>query len=326
MSSRRNFLKLSLLERAEALQFAATAIGKSPRVLEKDLWVCWCLEKLFSDESLPEFVFKGGTSLSKVFGAIDRFSEDIDITISGEALGFSDRRDLSNAARDRELDKLQKELHSFAKDRLVNLLEDDEVRVELDHDSTLWLHYPSCTSSVSNHYLRDCVKVELGARNPIVPAERHFITADIAEALTQFTFPRVTATVLSPSRTFWEKATILHLEYHRPESKPTAERIARHYYDLSILAKHSIGKAALEKLDLLEEVAADKKRLFRCAWANYDQAKPGSLRLAPLKSRAPALEEDFNKMIESGMFPTDPLSWIEIVEHLTILEAEINRM
>lgn len=91
--------------------------------------------------------------------------------------------------------------------------------------------------------------------------------------------------VLSPVRTSWEKATLLHMEYHRREARPTAERLARHYYDVALLADHEIGRDALNGLAMLERVANDKKRLFRSGWANYDQARPGTLRLVPSQAR-----------------------------------------
>lgn len=310
--------------KAEALTLAANATGKAPRVLEKDFWVCWCLHRLFTASGLPALVFKGGTSLSKVFGAIDRFSEDVDITVSGSELGYQDHG-LSNAARDRAREEVEARLLELARGKLRAILEEPGVQIDVDKDATIWVQYDSAVADPGNRYLLDSVKVELGARNPIIPSESHVVAPDLANALPQLLFPRVTVEVLSPVRTFWEKATILHAEYHREDGKrPTAERIARHYYDLSRLADHEIGARALKEMSMLERVAADKIRLFRSSWAKYELARPGTLRLAPPAERTAPLAEDLSKMIDSGMFAGEPPSWTSIVERLAVLEDTIN--
>ena len=326
MSRELSFLALDRPARAEALATAALSAGKAPQVLEKDLWVCWCLERLFTATDIPALVFKGGTSLSKVFRAIDRFSEDVDITVAGSDLGFEDRTDISNAARDKSLEALNGKLLELARGRLRRILEDPAVEVAVDDDATIWVRYDSAGqgAGAGAEYFRDSVKIELGARNPVTPAEPHEITADLSTALPQMVFPKVTVQVLSPVRTFWEKATILHAEYHRAIAKPTAERLARHYYDLSELAEHEIGQRALREMSLLETVAADKARLFRRKWARYDLARPGTLRLIPPDARSVALAEDLAKMIESGMFVGTPPTWAAVLDRLTRLEAAIN--
>lgn len=319
-----SFFALDRADREEVLATAARAVGKSPQVLEKDLWVCWCLERLFTATDVPALVFKGGTSLSKVFGAIDRFSEDVDITVSGRDLGFEDRSDISNAARDKSLEALNSKLLELARGRLRQVLEGPSVEVTVDDNATIWVRYESAGPGSDVDYLRDSVKVELGARSPMTPAESHEIIADLSTAYPQLVFPRATVQVLSPVRTFWEKATILHAEYHRVSEKPIAERISRHYYDLSQLADHEIGQRALRDLPLLETVAADKARLFRSGWARYDLAKPGTLRLVPPEARSAALAVDLADMIRSKMFIGEPPTWAGITERLIKLETVIN--
>lgn len=324
MSDPLSYIDLEPTAKAAALVVAANATGKAARILEKDFWVCWCLHRLFTATDLPALVFKGGTSLSKVYGAIDRFSEDVDITVCGSNLGFDDKIDLSNTARDRNLKELDGRLLELAQGKIRSILEHPAVDIVVDNDATIWVHYSSAAPDPGNEYFWDSVKIELGARNPITPSESHLITVDMAAALPQLNFPEVTVDVLAPERTFWEKATILHAEFYRDSDKPTAERIARHYYDLSQLADHPIGKKALQEMTMLERVASDKARLFRCKWARYDLAKPGTLRLVPPDARSAALEEDLSKMIESGMFAETQPTWSTILERLAKLEANIN--
>lgn len=324
LSKKLPYLALDRTGKAEALTAAAATTGQAPQVLEKDFWVCWCLERLFTATDIPALVFKGGTSLSKVFGAIDRFSEDVDITVSGADLGFEDRPDFSNSLRDKKLEDLKGRLLDLARGKLRQILEDPAVEVSVDDDSIVWVRYDSHGARPGGAYFRDAVKIELGARSPLIPSESHAITADLAAALPQLVFPTATVQVLSPVRTFWEKATILHAEYYREASKPTADRMARHYYDLSQLADHEIGSQALRDISMLETVAADKARLFRSKWARYDLAKPGSLRLVPPPARSKDLATDLSRMIETAMFSGHAPTWTRIVERLAKLEDTIN--
>lgn len=324
MSGPQNYVHLDPSARAEALSLASIVTGKAPRILEKDFWVCWCLERLFTSTELPTLVFKGGTSLSKVFDAIDRFSEDVDITVSGNNLGFIDDASLSHSKRDQKLKDLDEQLLLLARGKIHSILKHADLEIEVDDDATIWVRYTSAVQGPASSYVRDSVKIELGARNPIIPSESHRITVDMAVALPNLIFPEVTVTVLAPERTFWEKATILHAEFHRDPQKKMAARMARHYYDLSKLADHQIGERALQQMDLLEQVAADKARLFRSSWARYDLAKPGTLHLVPSDKRSVELESDLKKMDQNGMFAGESPTWTTVRERLAQLEATIN--
>ena len=123
-------------------------------------------------------------------------------------------------------------------------------------------------------------------------------------------------------RTFWEKATLLHADYHRPAHKAATERVSRHFYDLYQLSQHDIGRQALAKLDLLERVVTHKQLFFAAAWANYATAKPGTFHLIPAKDRMPNLRNDYGQMraMIFGVYP----SWDEILSGLRILESQIN--
>jgi len=123
-------------------------------------------------------------------------------------------------------------------------------------------------------------------------------------------------------RTFWEKATILHAEYHRPAAQPFGERFSRHYSDLAALWNQPAGAVALARLDLLDRVALFKSRFFGSSWANYAEAKPGGLRLAPPSHRKSELAQDYAKMKQ--MFLAVPPTFDEVVEALRAAEARIN--
>ncbi len=129
-------------------------------------------------------------------------------------------------------------------------------------------------------------------------------------------------TALSVGRTFWEKATILHQEHHRAKDKALPNRYSRHYYDLAMLAQSKYRATAIENIELLAHVVEHKKCFFRCGWANYDQAKPGGLRLSPQPARLADLRRDYALM--SSMFFGDLPSFDDVIRILADLEADIN--
>jgi len=129
--------------------------------------------------------------------------------------------------------------------------------------------------------------------------------------------------VLSAERTFWEKATILHAEFHRPPEKATPDRFSRHYCDFHEMIRKGVATSAAEKLDLLARVAQHKSLFFRSSWARYDEAARGTLRLAPPEHRLKALREDYARMQQ--MFFGEAPGFDQIVELLKQWESEFNQ-
>jgi hypothetical protein len=271
---------------------------RSPAIIEKDFWVCWTLRRIYEVlQFRPQLIFKGGTSLSKVFDAIERFSEDVDLSLSRRDLGFADERDPEepdisrNEARQR-IDALVRRCQEEIRDRLLPMLRSDftsmlgvsDWTVELDaaDRQTIIFTYPrSDTEGGLPGYIRPAIRLEMGARSDDWPGGDHDIRPYAAEAVPQaFTVAascRVHA--LDARRTFWEKATLLHAYFHRPVDKPLADGQARHYYDLCRLSQQDIGRQALERVELLERVVAHKRLFFPSAWARYETATAGSFHL-----------------------------------------------
>lgn len=213
------FLELERAGRREVFERAARELGRSPLVLEKDLWVCWCLERVFESDLKQKVVFKGGTSLSKVYGIIDRFSEDIDLTVSKLDLGFSESdHHLSKTKLKLKLEAVSRTLSQLLeKEYLPLFFEESEVsaRISERDSNTILVHYPSVYPSETATYIEPLVRLEFGARNPTEPSERHCIAFDAKDIFPQLAFPSTVASVLSARRTFWEKATLLHMLYSR---------------------------------------------------------------------------------------------------------------
>ena len=168
------------------------------------------------------------------------------------------------------------------------------------------------------------MKVEGGARADTWPTEDRVIQPYVAEA-----FPDgipdagVTVKTLAIERTFWEKATILHAEYHRPAERATPDRFSRHYADTAALAKHPTASNAVYQHDLRRRVVEWRSQFFGSSWANYDLAKPGTFRIVPPSHRLTALRRDFRSMRD--MYLTEPASFDEILTTLADLENRINR-
>jgi len=200
----------------------------------------------------------------------------------------------------------------------------DAFQLELsENGEQLRLHYPSVLEAPGD-YLGNSVLIEFGGRNITEPNAEHNIEPDIAPHVTGLAFPRSTVSVLSPARTFWEKATLMHVECQRNEFRASAERLSRHWYDLAMLADRNHGQAAVEDRALLEDVVKHKKVFYNASYANYDACLNGQLRLIPENTVLAALRDDFQRMIGAGMFIGEPPTFDVIVDRLRSLEAAIN--
>lgn len=333
-------------DRADLFQTAASIRGDMrPALIEKDFWVCWTLQRIFTLKDPPAgLVFKGGSSLSKVFQAINRFSEDVDLSFDRSTLGFGGDNDpakapsrsqtakrlgmLSAACREMIRSRFKPQLEASFSKVLGTTPSKKTWRVEPDPDEqTLVFHYPAgieADESPQARYARPTVRLELGARGEQWPADWAPVTSYAAQAVPKpFKSPACRVKVLAAERTFWEKATILHVLYHLPSSKRLPDRQSRHYYDLTKLYAKEAGKRAVADFDLLRSVAKHKSIFFASAAARYDLAVPGSLKLMPPPGRKKDLEEDYAKMQEMifGQVPR----WDDIVRELKRLEDQINK-
>lgn len=336
------FLNLSTEDRQLALTDAALRLHMNTVILEKDFWVSWLLGLLFAQPDLaPHLVFKGGTSLSKVYGVIDRFSEDIDLClvpafVGADAAGFDALA--SRVKRDAAVLEMQRLCGEKARAVVLPLLEQaitqrlgnapgrEWLRYELDADAKspiIYFGYPTTQREGFTYIARE-VKLELGTLTDQQPTEVHPLRPLLAEA-----FPALfedwacSVTALALQRTFWEKATILHSEYHRPTGSPTPDRYARHYFDMTKLLSHPQATAFLADTAQCNRVVDWKSRVFARGWARYDLARHGSFRLVPEEDRRIALARDYATM--RPMFMSEPPAFAELMARLTQAENTLNR-
>lgn len=338
-------IALTVAERKELFQEAAARRGVSTVVVEKDYWVCVALSALFGDPQPIDLVFKGGTSLSKCYGLIERFSEDVDLAFDREDLGFTGERDpeaagLSNKRRrallqdlsDAAADYISHDFKRATKDRLTALLPNENwsLDVDLDDRQTLLFAYPTSfepTTYRATAYIRPMVRLELGARSDQTPCDLRVVTSITTEEFGAklANLPAVAVPTLAAERTFWEKATLLHAENHRdrPFSPPRAR--SRHLYDLVQLAESAHGEAAIADTVLRDRVVAHKTLFFASASARYDLFQPPTIRLLPQTQDAlDRLRSDYADM-ELMFFGRQP-EFDTLARALTSLEARLNRL
>jgi len=329
------FLDLPADERRLYIEQAAVRRNVSAVVLEKDFWVCWLLGILFESQFAGSLVFKGGTSLAKVFGVIERFSEDIDLSLSPAFLNLPDAGTSRNQAN-KWMTRAEAACGAEVRDAIAPVLsaaveavlgKSERTWFEFLRDShtnspVLLFHYPS-SQPTGFAYLSRAVKLEFGSLTDQQPVGRHPVRPWVADVLPA-AFPdwRCEVVALEVERSFWEKATILHTEYHRPAEKPTPDRFSRHYADTAALAKHPAASKAVHQHELRRRVVKWKSQFFGSSWANYDRATPGTFRLVPPPPRLPALRRDYQAMRD--MYLSEPASFDDVLSTLADLEARIN--
>lgn len=324
--------------------FAATAdrLGTSPGNAEKDFWVCWTLGALYHrlPEDGPRLLFKGGTSLSKAFGLVSRFSEDIDVTIYrddlGQAASVEELADLSGKRRAARLDAIRDSAQAYVtgpfKTQLTAILAEDtdgQGRVEVADDDpdgqTLLVHYPAAAPA-DGGYVRRFVRIESGAKSALDPNRPQVIRPYSAEDAKGFDLDIAGVTTIEPCRTFWDKVVIAHglrrwFEI-RGEVKGSGNRVTRHYYDLHQLLATEVGQAALGDTGLGHDCVAHARTFFDRAPFDLASAKPGTFAVAPTDGMIDKLRRDYEAM-RVMIFGQAP-DFDHVMASMAALEAALN--
>ena len=329
----RKIVQLPDQDRSDLFRNTADKMGLSDAIVEKDFWVCFTLDFLFQRSAWKDAItFKGGTSLSKAYHLINRFSEDIDLILDWRVLGYG-LREPWEARSNTKQDAFNKEANRRAEVFLAQtflpavkealseeIRREAQITIEDRDPQTVIFAYPRIFSNPSTLQV---IRLEIGALAAWTPAKQAVITTYAAEYYPQvFEQPGTSVLTVTPERTFWEKATILHQEANRPERLDMPLRYSRHYYDLYRMAQSSVKETALSQPDLLRKVVDFKMKFYPRSWAQYLDAKPGTLRLTPPDYRLPALESDYESM--KGMLFGDIPSFEAVMDAVRQLENEIN--
>ena len=327
--------KSSEQDRRVLFRNTAQQTGLHEAIIEKDFWVCLTLDHLFHHSPWKDaFTFKGGTSLSKCYGLIRRFSEDIDLILDWRVLGYGFHEpweERSNTKQDQFNKEANARAEQFLRESLLPSLRsefttilglDADLYIDPDDGQTICFRYPSIFRAES---ILQVIRLEIGALAAWTPSQPREITPYCAERYPG-AFQQTSTVVLTAAaeRTFWEKVTILHHEANRPESLPMPSRYSRHYYDLYCIAQSESKAAACADLDLLRRVVEFKTKFYPRKWAQYELAKPGTMKLCPPSYRYAALEEDYTVM--QGMMFGEYPSFSELMAFIQELEAEINAL
>jgi hypothetical protein len=316
-------------ERRDLFAKAAEQLRMKPAIVEKDFWVCWTLDALFSSPRWRNaLIFKGGTSLSKAFHIINRFSEDIDLILDWGQLGITGDQpweQRSNTGQEKFCKNINNKAAAYLADEFVpsfstELAEKLGQGIPVSADGEIvTVAYPR---AFSLGYVQPVLSLEIGPLAEWIPHATFEITPLAAEKLPEL-FSRKSAKVVTilAKRTFWEKATILH---QQAMSGMSSSRYSRHYYDLAMLSRHPVKDEAMAEIGLLKAVVTFKQRFYRSPKAHYELAAPGTFRLIPSKEQVAALAQDYEKMKEMLFGAPPSFGWI--IEALRALEDEINRL
>ncbi len=336
-----DFARLPGKERRAYIEEAAARRDLTATVIEKDLWVCWTLRRLVGAAELAgHMTFKGGTSLSKAYGIIHRFSEDIDLTISRsapmiekvpspmeEGISGKERRRRGTGLKLAAQSYVAKlALPALAKEMESGLGTSEGWSLEPDREDrdrqTLLFAYPrtSGPGESAEGYIKPRIKLEFGARGETEPTEERLIIPYLAEDFPeQFANPATAVPTLAVERTYWEKVTILHALHHNSKLR---EGMSRHYYDVLMLDEAGVTEVALARLDLLESVVANKSIMFADGSASYGTAVSGSLRVTATEAIVEQLQNDYESMGDMFMAPPPPFA--ELIEKLATIETRLN--
>jgi hypothetical protein len=312
------FFQLSRAERLEALNTAANTSGLPPHLLEKDVWVVWSLRHLFTGPYAEHLVFKGGTSLSKAYAVIRRFSEDVDLTYDIRAIAHDLIDDptsplpTSKSQEKKWSKEIRARLSSWVKAEIVPRLEHDlgqqglSATVRAEGDRVFIDYQPLATGT---GYVAPSVMLEFGARSTGEPSEPRAIRCDAAAHLLGVEFPTATPQVMRAERTFWEKATAIHVFCIQGEFRG-GDRFARHWHDVTRLDAAGFADAAIADTALAQAVADHKSIFFaeknrHGEVIDYHAAVSGGLQLVPDEGALARLATDYQHMVEDGLFLDD---------------------
>ena len=338
-------LAANLVDRQDLFVGAGQRLGTAPQNIEKDFWVCWTLDALFNGPAShgPRLLFKGGTSLSKGFGLIQRFSEDIDITVFrgdiGEDASVEALEEMSGKKRQAKLDAIKAACQAFIGRDLLGQLSAPltsavgegkaGAKVELDPDDesaqSLLLWYPSVTAEADG-YIRKAVKIESGAKSALDPHARHSVIPYLADDLPDLDLTVANVTIVDAERTFWDKVIILHGLRRwfdvRQVLRAGGQRVSRHYYDVHQLMIAGTGAAALANPELGRDCVAHARMFFNSRDLDLAHAEPGSFSLMPTDAMIADLRRDYRAM--AGMIFGDVPDFNAVLETVEALQRSLN--
>lgn len=311
-------------------------LNQDLQTIEKDWWVTQVLRVLFSLPYAEYMSFKGGTSLSKAWNLVDRFSEDIDIAVSREYLGFD-----GELSRTQVSDKLRRAACTFVRETLQNDVRNGllalgigadkfTVRVNITSVSTvdpevIYVDYQS--GLPQSEYIAHTVKIEVSGRSMHDPIDSVPLCSLIDQYLpqTKIAMPAFEASVVVPERTFLEKVMLIHEEFAKPIAEVRTERMSRHLYDLERMMRTDIMDKALADEQLYRTVLEHRRKFIGLKGFDYDTLYPQTLSLCVPAEVLPEWKQDYETM-QKTMIYGDSLPFDELLTRISQLNARISSL
>ncbi len=329
------WINLTKEQKIQVLEQTGIAKSLPAFVIEKDWWVCILLKAIFQSQYANSIIFKGGTSLSKAYDLIDRFSEDIDLIIDRQLLGFDELNSKS------QIKKLRKASGGFIinefREELIQQLDQLGISKELykikynEHvddtsdPNTLEIYYQP-EAPVNNVYIQQRVLLEMGARSLTEPSETKSIISFLDENYKDLTFtePAFDVQVVIPTRTFIEKVLLLHEEFSKPIDKIRAERLTRHFYDLDKMMQAGFGEKAIADDNLFQTIVDHRKIVNPLRGLDYSNHEKGKLSIIPPDEILSKWEQDY-KTMQDHMIIGESLSWSNLLNQMKKIQDLFNQ-
>ncbi|MGG5505861.1 MULTISPECIES: nucleotidyl transferase AbiEii/AbiGii toxin family protein [unclassified Myroides] len=330
------WINLSEEQRVTVLKQAEVVYGLPAFVIEKDWWVCILLKAIFQSKYAGSIIFKGGTSLSKAYSLIQRFSEDIDLIIDRRLLGFGELDSKT------QIKKLRKASGGFIinefREELIHQLTELGVDPSLyeikynDHvddtsdPNTLEVYYQSSVPA-TNVYIQQRVLLEMGARSLTEPAESKPIISYIDSGFSKspFALPAFNVEVVVPTRTLIEKVLLLHEEFSKAIENIRTDRLTRHFYDIDKIMDSEFGEQAIVDDDLFTNIVEHRQKVTPLRGIDYSNHKKGKLSILPPEEVFERWAEDY-KTMQEHMIIGNSLSWSDLLNRLKEIENKFNKI
>lgn len=338
------FIDLSKEDRVDILDRVSSELNiRQLEVIEKDWWVTAVLRAMFGLPYADHLSFKGGTSLSKCWHLIDRFSEDIDVAIDREYLGFT-----GTLSKTQISDKLRRTACSFVRETMQHDLAEQlyqngiskekfKVNVDITPISTtdpevININYDSVQSfsidgADGNQYVLPKVKVEVSGKSMSEPVQEIALDSMIDQVYPKAPFaePKLMVRAVLPERTFLEKVFLLHEEFAKPKDLIRVERMSRHMYDIGQMLKTPIAECAINNADLYRQVVEHRRTFIGLRGFDYDTLYPATLNIVPPVSIAEQWKADYENM-RMHMIYGESVPFDELVGNLKELNDRVKKL
>jgi predicted nucleotidyltransferase component of viral defense system len=336
MEAIKNWLELPEEQQKRYINTIAIENGISAETVEKDWWVTLVLRALFTSSFADHISFKGGTSLSKCWNLINRISEDIDIAINREFLGFS-----GELSKTQISDKLRRASCAFVRETMQVELEKQieslgilpvlfEVKVNITPITTtdpeiIEIHYRSLLPPST--YVLNKVIVEVSGRSMNEPLEEVKVNSIISQSLPKAKFADKVFQIkaVSPKRTFLEKAFLLHEEFAKETKEIRIDRMSRHIYDLEKLMDTQVAQEALMDRKLYETIVEHRRKFIGIKGFDYDTLAPQTISFVPPNEVIPHWKDDYASM-QSTMIYGDSLPFDSLIERIKELNERFRNI